>query len=269
LQVEVEKYLEEQDLPYTVFQPQYIYGPYTNKDCEQWFVDRIIRCRLRLQTKDVHALHAVPIARLHLLWAEGEAGSQHAHGRRQLCCTHGKPEGVRNQRGPSDSLYRDRPVPIPAPGIQLVNLSHVEDLAEMLAAVPGNDSAVKQQFNLASDRAISFDGDMHPCACAILPIYLAVSRKQSFYQALHGGMPDADPLTALCTGIVKAIAKALGKEPKIVHFNPKDFDKKAFPFRCSCRPATTSAGDSSCMRMVKAAGGSAMIAVPSSVVRVE
>jgi hypothetical protein len=45
--VEVEKYLEEQDLPYSVFQPQYIYGPYTNKDCEQWFVDRIIRCRLR------------------------------------------------------------------------------------------------------------------------------------------------------------------------------------------------------------------------------
>jgi hypothetical protein len=46
VQVEVEKYLEEQDLPYTVFQPQYIYGPYTNKDCEQWFVDRIIRCRV-------------------------------------------------------------------------------------------------------------------------------------------------------------------------------------------------------------------------------
>ena len=43
--MEVEKYLEEQDLPYTVFQPQYIYGPYTNKDCEQWFVDRIIRFR--------------------------------------------------------------------------------------------------------------------------------------------------------------------------------------------------------------------------------
>lgn len=39
----MEKYLEEQDLPYTVFQPQYIYGPYTNKDCEQWFIDRIIR----------------------------------------------------------------------------------------------------------------------------------------------------------------------------------------------------------------------------------
>ena len=40
----MEKYLEEQDLPYTVFQPQYIYGPYTAKDCEQWFIDRVIRC---------------------------------------------------------------------------------------------------------------------------------------------------------------------------------------------------------------------------------
>ena len=30
---------------------------------------------------------------------------------------------------------RDRPVPIPAPGIQLVALSHVEDVASMLAKV--------------------------------------------------------------------------------------------------------------------------------------
>ena len=53
---------------------------------------------------------------------------------------------------------RDRPVPIPAPGVQLVNLSHVEDLAEMMAAVPGNPAAVKQHFNLASDRFITLDG---------------------------------------------------------------------------------------------------------------
>ena len=55
LQVEVEKYLEEQDLPYTVFQPQYIYGPYTNKHCEQWFVDRIIRCCLSRSQIHTHA----------------------------------------------------------------------------------------------------------------------------------------------------------------------------------------------------------------------
>lgn len=33
--VEVEEYLVRQDLPYTVFQPLYIYGPHTAKDCEQ------------------------------------------------------------------------------------------------------------------------------------------------------------------------------------------------------------------------------------------
>lgn len=27
-----------------MFQPLYIYGPHTAKDCEQWFIDRIIRC---------------------------------------------------------------------------------------------------------------------------------------------------------------------------------------------------------------------------------
>ncbi len=70
--VEVEKYLESSGVPYTVFQPLYIYGPHTAKDCEQWFLDRIMR---------------------------------------------------------------DRPVPIPAPGIQLVTLTHVEDVASMLAAV--------------------------------------------------------------------------------------------------------------------------------------
>lgn len=70
--VAVEHYLKSEDLPYTVFQPLYIYGPHTAKDCEQWFLDRILR---------------------------------------------------------------DRPVPIPAPGIQLVALSHVEDVASMLAKV--------------------------------------------------------------------------------------------------------------------------------------
>ena len=39
----MEDYLEQQRLPYTVFQPLYIYGAYTAKDCEQWFMDRILR----------------------------------------------------------------------------------------------------------------------------------------------------------------------------------------------------------------------------------
>ncbi len=63
-----------QDLPYTIFQPLYIYGPYTGKDYMPFFLDR---------------------------------------------------------------LLRNRPVPIPAPGIQLTSLSHVEDVASLLAKVRG------------------------------------------------------------------------------------------------------------------------------------
>lgn len=55
-----------------MFQPLYIYGPYTGKDYMRFFLDR---------------------------------------------------------------LLRNRPVPIPAPGIQLTSLSHVEDVASMLAKV--------------------------------------------------------------------------------------------------------------------------------------
>ena len=70
--VAVEGYLADSGIPYTVFQPQYIYGPHTAKDCEQWFIDRLIR---------------------------------------------------------------DRPVPIPGDGQQLTNLTHVEDIATLMALV--------------------------------------------------------------------------------------------------------------------------------------
>ncbi|GAB4816081.1 hypothetical protein N2152v2_003127 [Parachlorella kessleri] len=101
--VQVEQYLEQEALPYTVFQPLYIYGPSTAKDCEQWFMDRILR---------------------------------------------------------------DRPVPIPGPGIQLTSLSHVEDLADMMARVAGNEAAVGHHFNACSDRCITFDGIVKAVAAA-------------------------------------------------------------------------------------------------------
>ena len=53
-------------------------------------------------------------------------------------------------------------MPLPAPSIQLVNLSHVEDLADMLARVPGCNAAKKQHFNLASGRAITHEGAPPP-----------------------------------------------------------------------------------------------------------
>lgn len=93
--VAVENYLVDSGLPWTVFQPQYIYGPYTAKDCEQWYMERILR---------------------------------------------------------------DRPVPVPAPGVQLTSISHVEDLADMMARVPGCSSAVGEHFNLVGDRCYTLDG---------------------------------------------------------------------------------------------------------------
>ena len=92
---QVEVYLKEQKVPFTVVQPLYIYGPLTSKDCEQWWIDRIIR---------------------------------------------------------------DRPVPIPIPGVQLTTLTHVEDVASMLAAIVGNKDAIGKQYNICSDRAITFQG---------------------------------------------------------------------------------------------------------------
>ena len=66
------------------------------------------------------------------------------------------------------------------------------DSRYLLFQVPGNSSAVKQHFNVVSERYITFDG------------------------------------------IVKAVAKALGKEPKIVHYDPEKAGLKkgeGFPFR--------------------------------------
>lgn len=59
---------------------------------------------------------------------------------------------------PAHPPRRDRPVPIPVPGMQLVTLTHVEDVASMLAAVPGNKAAIGQHYNVCSDRAITFQG---------------------------------------------------------------------------------------------------------------
>lgn len=86
--VAVEQFLVESGVPFTVIQPQYIYGPFTAKDCEQWFIDRIIR---------------------------------------------------------------DRPVPIPGAGIQLTNLTHVEDVASLLAKVRKNQAAMVALLGCALD----------------------------------------------------------------------------------------------------------------------
>ena len=60
---------------------------------------------------------------------------------------------------------RDRPVCLPKPGVQLTTLTHVEDVASMLASVPGNRAAIGQHYNVCSDRCITFTGGREDDAC--------------------------------------------------------------------------------------------------------
>jgi nucleoside-diphosphate-sugar epimerase len=176
--VAVEAALAEAGLPYTVFQPLYIYGPHTAKDCEQWFLDRIMR---------------------------------------------------------------GRPVPLPAPGAQLVTLSHVEDLAAALAAVPGNAAAVGQHLNLCADRAITHTGVVAALAKAagveakvVLYDPAAVDAKKSGYPFRPGhffanadkakrvlGWAPAHTFGGDAAALVAAY-KASGRDKKDIDFSADD-----------------------------------------------
>jgi nucleoside-diphosphate-sugar epimerase len=75
----------------------------------------------------------------------------------------GWPDGIDSESALNGLLLllmscRNRPVCIPTPGVQLVTLTHVEDVAAMLAAVPGNPAAIRQYYNVCSDRQISHTG---------------------------------------------------------------------------------------------------------------
>ncbi|KAH7296314.1 hypothetical protein KP509_26G018800 [Ceratopteris richardii] len=86
------------------FRPQYMVGSGNNKDCEEWFFDRIVR---------------------------------------------------------------DRPVPIPYPGVQVTNISHVKDLSSMITlAIENPDAANGITFNAVSDRGVTFNGLVKFCAAA-------------------------------------------------------------------------------------------------------
>jgi nucleoside-diphosphate-sugar epimerase len=86
-------------------------------------------------------------------------------------------------------------IPIPGNGMHLTQLGHVQDLAQAMAAILGNKTAIGQIYNISGEKAVTFDGLVRACAVAA----------------------GKDPASL-----------------KIVHYNPKDFDfgkKKAFPMR--------------------------------------
>ncbi|HEY9860994.1 MAG TPA: NAD-dependent epimerase/dehydratase family protein [Candidatus Obscuribacterales bacterium] len=94
-----------------------------------------------------------------------------------------------------DRIVRDRPIPIPGHGLHLTQLGHVQDLAQAMANVLSNSTAIGQIYNLSGDRYVTFDGLARACAVAA------------------GKSVDA---------------------VELVHYDPKQFDfgkRKAFPLR--------------------------------------
>jgi nucleoside-diphosphate-sugar epimerase len=94
-----------------------------------------------------------------------------------------------------DRIVRDRPIPIPGNGQHFTQFGHVQDLAEAMTAILGNERAINQIYNISGDRYVTFDGLAKACAVA---------------------------------------AGKKADEIKIVHYDPKEFDfgkRKAFPLR--------------------------------------
>ena len=94
-----------------------------------------------------------------------------------------------------DRITRNRPLPIPGNGLHLTQFGHVQDLAQAMAAVLGNEQAKGEIYNVSGDRFVTFDGLARACAQAA------------------GESPD---------------------NLQLVHYDPKQFDfgkRKAFPIR--------------------------------------
>ncbi|BAZ87098.1 NAD-dependent epimerase/dehydratase family protein [Dolichospermum compactum] len=94
-----------------------------------------------------------------------------------------------------ERIVRDRPICIPGNGMHLTQLGHVQDLAQAMTQIIGNEKAIGEIYNISGDRYVTFDGLARACAVA--------------------AGKSADDL-------------------KIVHYDPKKFDfgkRKAFPMR--------------------------------------
>ena len=94
-----------------------------------------------------------------------------------------------------DRIVRDRPLPIPGNGRFITQFGHIQDLAEGMASILGNEKAIGKIYNMSGDRYVTFDGIAYACA--------------------------------------EAAGKS-AEDIKIVHYDPKQFDfgkRKAFPVR--------------------------------------
>ena len=94
-----------------------------------------------------------------------------------------------------DRIMRNRPIPIPSNGKHITQFGHIQDLADAMASILGNETAIGKIYNISGDRYMTFDGLAYACAQAA------------------GKSPE---------------------EIQLVHYEPSQFDfgkRKAFPIR--------------------------------------
>jgi nucleoside-diphosphate-sugar epimerase len=65
-----------------------------------------------------------------------------------------------------DRIVRDRPIPIAGNGMHITQLGHVKDLAKAMTQVIGNETVVRQIYNISGDRFVTLDGLARACAVA-------------------------------------------------------------------------------------------------------
>ncbi|MGF1600631.1 MAG: NAD-dependent epimerase/dehydratase family protein [Thermosynechococcaceae cyanobacterium] len=140
-----------------------------------------------------------------------------------------------------DRIVRDRPIPIPGPGCHFTQFGHVNDLAEAMAAVLGNSSAIGQIYNVSGDRYVTFDGLARACAEAVgkpAPKLIHYNpkdfdfgkrkafplRPQHFFADIHKAMTDLDwqPKFALISGLKDSFQKgylAAGRDQTDIDFS--------------------------------------------------
>lgn len=65
-----------------------------------------------------------------------------------------------------DRVVRDRPIPVPGNGLHITQFGHVQDLAQAMVNILGNQKAIGQIYNVSGDRYVTFDGLVEACAIA-------------------------------------------------------------------------------------------------------
>lgn len=63
-----------------------------------------------------------------------------------------------------DRIVRNRPIPIPGNGKYITQFGHIQDLAEAMASVLDNKTAIGKIYNISGERYITFDGLAYACA---------------------------------------------------------------------------------------------------------